>query len=90
MKCLREFTVCSLSQNLPGPLAMQDLCKMGARIIKIEPPQGDPLKKICPQWYKELHKNIEIHKIDLKENLEPIYTILKKSNLFFLLFKHQV
>ncbi len=40
--------VVDLSWNLPGPLATLMLSDLGAEVVKVEPPQGDPLRKAPP------------------------------------------
>ncbi len=40
--------VLDLSQYLPGPFATQILADMGADVIKVEPPAGDPLRHLDP------------------------------------------
>ncbi len=40
--------VLDLSQFLPGPFATQMLADMGARVLKVEPPAGDPLRRLNP------------------------------------------
>jgi len=40
--------VIDLSQFLPGPFATQMLADMGADVLKIEPPKGDPMRDLNP------------------------------------------
>src|SRR5437867_3081102 len=58
--------VVTMAQNVPGPLAATRLKQAGARVIKIEPPAGDPLLTLAPAWYAELHVGIAIERLDLK------------------------
>ena len=64
---LDGVTVITLAVNLPGPLAAARLKSMGARVIKVEPPQGDPLDAAAREYYEELSAVQEIVTIDLKE-----------------------
>ncbi len=64
---LAELTVVSLATNLPGPVAAAGLRDLGATVIKIEPPGGDPLARGCAAWYRALHENVSIVRLDLKE-----------------------
>lgn len=43
---LEEITIIDLTKLLPGPYATQLLADMGASVIKIEPPTGDPARHI--------------------------------------------
>lgn len=64
---LDGVTVITLAVNLPGPLAAARLKSMGARVIKVEPPQGDPLDAAAREYYEELSAGQEIVTIDLKD-----------------------
>ncbi|SMY11134.1 CoA transferase [Brevibacterium jeotgali] len=63
---LTGITVITLAVNLPGPLAAARLTAMGARVIKVEPPSGDPLQHAAPQYYRELAAHQEVMVLDLK------------------------
>src|SRR4051794_17100766 len=43
---LRGVRVLTLAVNLPGPAAACRLCDMGASVVKVEPPGGDPLARM--------------------------------------------
>ena len=45
---LNGVRVLDLSQFLPGPFATQLLADMGAQVIKVEPPNGDPQRRLSP------------------------------------------
>src|SRR5262245_65334617 len=42
---------------------------MGAAIVKVEPPAGDPLATFAPAWYAALCAGVTVERIDLK--LDP-------------------
>lgn len=67
MQPLQDIQVLSLAINLPGPLAAARLRQLGAAVLKIEPPEGDPLFHARPDWYRILHEGIEVHRLNLKE-----------------------
>jgi alpha-methylacyl-CoA racemase len=39
---------------------------MGAAVVKVEPPNGDPLSSAAPSWYAALCEAIEVLRLDLK------------------------
>jgi len=66
--CLRDRRVVSLAVNLPGPLAAAELRDLGASVVKIEPPSGDPFQAACPPWYAALVAGMEVERLDLKSD----------------------
>ena len=59
--------VLTLAVNLPGPVAAWRLGAMGASVVKVEPPGGDPLARMCPGYYEELSAGQEVVRLDLKD-----------------------
>ena len=68
MRPLEGFQVLTLAVNLPGPTAAARLAQLGATVMKVEPPGGDPLAHARPQWYEELHRGQTILMLDLKDD----------------------
>jgi len=44
-----------LTRNLPGPFASRELLRLGARVVRLEAPDGDPLREAAPEWDKALN-----------------------------------
>jgi crotonobetainyl-CoA:carnitine CoA-transferase CaiB-like acyl-CoA transferase len=63
---LQGLRIVALATNIPGPLAAAQLAWLGAGVVKLEPPQGDPLEAAAPQWYAALTEGMRIERIDLK------------------------
>ncbi len=63
---LEGVRVVTLAQNVPGPVAAARFRSLGAQILKVEPPGGDPLERYSPSWYAQLHSGCEVLQLDLK------------------------
>jgi alpha-methylacyl-CoA racemase len=63
---LTGIRVVSTALNLPGPVACARLRDLGAALVKVEPPAGDPFEHFCAPWYARLHENVEVIRLDLK------------------------
>jgi crotonobetainyl-CoA:carnitine CoA-transferase CaiB-like acyl-CoA transferase len=63
---LEGTNVVTLAVNAPGPAAARRLRSLGASVVKVEPPGGDPLSRLCPAWYLALTKGQEVVTLDLK------------------------
>jgi crotonobetainyl-CoA:carnitine CoA-transferase CaiB-like acyl-CoA transferase len=57
---LAGVTVADLTRQLPGPFAGRELLRLGARVTKLEPPEGDSLALAAPEWYDALNLGKEI------------------------------
>ncbi len=64
---LQGVRVLTLAVNLPAPVAASRLCAMGASVVKVEPPGGDPLALMCPGYYEDLSAGQEVVRLDLKD-----------------------
>ncbi len=75
LSLLATIRVLDLSQYLPGPLAAQMLADLGASVIKVEPPEGDPVRRFdlpdsdgLPASYKLINAGKRVVKLDLKSD----------------------
>lgn len=71
--CLDGLRVLDLTQYIPGPLATLWLSDLGARVVKVEPPAGDPMRTMGPTdadgttfFYKLANRNKTVLRLDLK------------------------
>lgn len=83
MSLLQGLRVVTLAPNLPGPAAAARLVELGADVIKIEPPGGDPMAGFNPVWYEELHRNQTRYTLDLKQDQqrETLHRYLREADL---------
>ncbi|MEE9396579.1 MAG: CaiB/BaiF CoA-transferase family protein [Methylococcales bacterium] len=83
-KPLTNIQVVTLGLNLPGPLTSKRLVDLGATVIKIEPPEGDPLEQYAPKWYQEMNAGQQVLTINLKseQGQKTLAALMSKSALF--------
>ncbi len=88
-KPLTNVFVVTLALNLPGPLAAAHLRDLGASVLKIEPPDGDPLRIGQRDWYEELHEGIEVIRLNLKQESgrRDLHRRLAESDLLVTAFR---
>ena len=66
MKLLEGMRVLNLAVNLPGPAAARRLDQLGAAVVKVEPPAGDPMELYNAAWYRDLSAGHTVVRLDLK------------------------
>ena len=70
MRPLSKLTVLDLTVNTPGPFCSMILSDLGARVIKIEPPGGDPLRQSGPTIFAGLNRGKESISLNLKTDAD--------------------
>lgn len=72
---LGGIKVLDLSQFIPGPFATRQLADLGAEVIKVEPPDGDPMRRFMhtsgdtlSAVYRHLNRGKRICRLDLKSD----------------------
>lgn len=71
VKPLAGLLVVDLTRYLPGPFASRELLRLGARVVRLEAPGGDPLRELAPAWHEALNAGKESVICDLKADPEP-------------------
>jgi alpha-methylacyl-CoA racemase len=73
-ECLAGLRVLDLSQWLPGPHATQMLADLGAQVLKVEPPAGDPARALGVRgpdglslFYRSVNAGKRVLRLDLKQ-----------------------
>jgi alpha-methylacyl-CoA racemase len=79
MHPLAGLTVADLSRYLPGPFASRELLRLGARVVKIEPPEGDPVATTNQSAYRALNDGKEIVSWDART--EPPPAVLAEADI---------
>jgi alpha-methylacyl-CoA racemase len=83
MKLLDGIKVINLAVNLPGPACGRRLQKLGAHVVKVEPPIGDPMFHFMPEWHADMTQGQKIVTLDLKspEQREQLDKLLAEADL---------
>jgi alpha-methylacyl-CoA racemase len=65
---LRGLLVVDFTRYLPGPFASRELLRLGARVVRVEAPDGDPLRSVAPGWDAALNAGKESVVWDLEHD----------------------
>jgi alpha-methylacyl-CoA racemase len=60
--------VVDLTRYLPGAYASRELRRLGARVVRVESPDGDPLRRSAPAWDAALRAGSESVVCDLRRD----------------------
>ena len=63
---LDAVRVVDLSRNLPGPFCTRLLAGLGARVLKVEPPEGDPARAL-PPLFEALNRGKHSLRLDFRD-----------------------
>jgi alpha-methylacyl-CoA racemase len=86
---LSGFRVLDLSQYIPGPYAALMLADLGAEVVKVEPPGGDPMRLLGPRdadgispLWKLMNGGKTVVEIDLKtpSGRETLEALLRRAD----------
>ncbi len=79
---LSGLRVLDFTQNLPGPYASFMLASLGAEVIKIEPPRGDPGRNIGP-FFDLVNRGKKSIVLDLRDgaNADVLEALVKSADV---------
>jgi crotonobetainyl-CoA:carnitine CoA-transferase CaiB-like acyl-CoA transferase len=78
---LADLLVVDLTRYLPGPFASRELLRLGARVVRLESPDGDPLRTVAPEWDAPLNAGKESVVCDLKREPELGRALLARADV---------
>jgi alpha-methylacyl-CoA racemase len=81
MRPLSGMLVVDFSRYLPGAFASRELLKLGARVVCVEPPGGDPLRASAPEWDAALRAGKESIEVDLKRDPGAVVQLLGEADV---------
>jgi alpha-methylacyl-CoA racemase len=67
---LEGVLVVDLTRNVPGPFASRELLRLGARVVRLEAPDGDQVRDVAPPWDEALNAGKESVLWDAKADPE--------------------
>ena len=73
--------VVDLTRYLPGAFASRELQRLGARVVRVEPPEGDPMRHVAPAWDDALNGGKESVACDLKAEPELARALLARADV---------
>jgi crotonobetainyl-CoA:carnitine CoA-transferase CaiB-like acyl-CoA transferase len=81
---LHDLTVLDLSQGIAGPMTAMLLADQGARVLKIEPPGGDPTRALSGA--RVWHRGKESIVLDLRggegrANMERLWQLIQRADV---------
>jgi crotonobetainyl-CoA:carnitine CoA-transferase CaiB-like acyl-CoA transferase len=65
---LAGILVVDFSRYLPGAYASRELLRLGARVVRVEAPDGDPMRETASAWDTALRSGVESVTCDLKQD----------------------
>ncbi len=81
MQPLGGMLVVDFSRYLPGAFASRELLELGARVVCVEPPGGDPMRSTAPAWDAALRAEKESLEVDLKREPAPALELLHEADV---------
>ena len=78
---LRGILVVDLSRYLPGAFATSELHRLGARVVRVEQPGGDPMRHTAADWHDELNAGKESVVCDLPVEAEFAQALLARADV---------
>lgn len=81
MQPLAGLLVVDLTRYLPGAYASRELLRLGARVVRLEPPEGDPMRQVAPTWDEALNGGKESVACDLKADPELARALLERADI---------
>ncbi|OZI44339.1 CaiB/BaiF CoA transferase family protein [Bordetella genomosp. 4] len=80
---LAGIKVLDFTEQLPGPFLSQNMAEMGADVIKVERPQGDPTRRSSPPLFEAVNHGKRFLTADLKSETgrAAVYGLLRNADV---------
>jgi crotonobetainyl-CoA:carnitine CoA-transferase CaiB-like acyl-CoA transferase len=73
--------VVDMTRYLPGAFASTELMRLGARVVRLEPLDGDPMRAATPDWHDALNAGKESVACDLKAEPELGRALCRRADV---------
>jgi alpha-methylacyl-CoA racemase len=81
MQPLGGLLVVDLTRYLPGAFASAELLRLGARVVCVEQPGGEPMRGSAPAWHAALAAGKESVVVDLREDPRLAQGLLARADV---------
>jgi alpha-methylacyl-CoA racemase len=78
---LGGMLVVDLTRYLPGAFASAELLRLGARVVRVEPPGGDPMRDSAPGWHDALSAGTESVVCELPAEAALARALLERADV---------
>ena len=78
---LQGQLVVDLTRYLPGAFASTELLRLGARVVRVERPGGDPMRDTAPGWFDALNAGKESVVCDLPAEAPFLRALLSRADV---------
>jgi len=73
--------VVDFTRYLPGAYAGRELARLGARVVRVEPPEGDPMRATARAWDAALRAGTESTVCDLKTDATFAHALCARADV---------
>ena len=81
MQPLAGLLAVDLTRYLPGAFASAELLSLGARVVCVEQPGGEPMRESAPAWHTALTAGKESVVVDLKGDATLARALLERADV---------
>jgi crotonobetainyl-CoA:carnitine CoA-transferase CaiB-like acyl-CoA transferase len=79
--------VVDLTRYLPGAFATAELLRLGARVVRVEQPGGDPMRDTAPGWHDALNEGKESVVLELPAEAPFLRALLGRADVVLETFR---
>ncbi len=81
MQPLAGILVVDFTRYLPGAYASREFLRLGARVVRVEPPEGDPMRPTATAWDTALRAGTDSVVCDLKADAAFAHALCARADV---------